>query len=274
MNNVLHPLPDSAPAWGLGMEARLLAGQETELDLLWSEPQRIMSGMGLIPDPWQERLLLSPSDRLLLMCCRQAGKSTATAALAIMTAILEAPALILLLSPTQRQSGELFRDKVLRLYRHLRDLAPPLRETALTLELQNGSRIISLPENEEGIRGYSGVTLLVIDEASRVSDAIYRAVRPMLAVSNGRLIALSTPFGKRGWFFDSWESSEPWERIRITAPQCPRISPQFLAEERRVLGERYFSQEYLCTFEDTIDAVFSFSDIHRAVSDDVVPLFP
>jgi hypothetical protein len=44
--------------------------------------------------------------------------------------------------------------------------------------------------------------MLVIDEASRVDDTLYLAVRPLLAVSGGRLVALSTPFGKRGWFHD------------------------------------------------------------------------
>src|SRR6185369_6360406 len=98
------------------------------------------------------------------------------------------------------------------------------------------SRIIALPENERTIRGYSGAALLVVDEASRVSDALYASVRPMLAVSRGRLVVLSTPFGKRGFFFEEWSSDRAWERIRITADQCPRISPEFLEEERLALG--------------------------------------
>ena len=83
----------------------------------------------------------------------------------------------------------------------------------------------------------------------------------MLAVSHGKLIALSTPFGQRGWFYEAWRSDEEWERIRVSADQCPRILPAFLAEEKRALGERWFRQEYMCSFEDTIDAVFSAADI-------------
>ena len=75
------------------------------------------------------------------------------------------------------------------------------------------------------------------------------------ASTGGRLVALSTPFGKRGWFHDAWHSTEAWQRVRITADQCPRISPEFLAEERRALGERWFRQEFMCSFEDTIDVV-------------------
>ena len=70
---------------------------------------------------------------------------------------------------------------------------PVVAESALRLELANGSRVVSLPGDEKNIRGYSGVTLLVIDEAARVADELYYAVRPMLAVSQGRLVALSTP---------------------------------------------------------------------------------
>jgi hypothetical protein len=187
--------------------------------------------------------------------------------------LLEGPALVLLLSPTLRQSGELFRQKLLPLWRKL---GRPLffrKPTQLELELSNGSRIVSLPESEEGIRGYSAVNLLVIDEASRVSDSLYHAVRPMLAVSRGRLMALTTPFGKRGWFFEEWIGPRAWNRVKITAEQCSRISPEFLAEERQALGDRWYSQEYLVSFEDVVGAVFRQEDIDAMLCDDVEPLY-
>jgi hypothetical protein len=210
---------------------------------------------------------------MLLLCSRQAGKSLSAAALALREALLTPDSLVLLLSPTQRQSGELFRAKVKRLYGALGRPVPVVQESALTMELANGSRIISLPGEEGTIRGYSDVDLLVIDEASRVPDDLYRAVRPMLAVSRGRLVCLSTPFGQRGWFHDEWERGEGWERTRITALQCPRISQEFLREEERSLGQRWFSQEYLCSFEEAVDAVFSAGDIQAALSDTIPPLF-
>ena len=179
---------------------------------------------------------------------------------------------MLLLSPTLRQSGELFRQKLLPLWRAL-GCPFKLAQTQLTLDLANGSRVISLPESEEGIRGFSGVTLLVIDEASRVSDSLYYAVRPMLAVSRGRLMALSTPWGKRGWFYEEFTGPHVWKRVQITAEQCPRIGKDFLEEERLSLGDRWFRQEYLCAFEETIDAVFTEADIVGATDDAPPPLF-
>jgi LAGLIDADG-like domain len=145
-------------------------------------------------------------------------------------------------------SGELFRDKVLSLYRALERPYRAVQRTQLTLALANGSRIVSLPGEEGTVRGFSGVALLVIDEAARVADDLYRAVRPMLAVSGGRLVALSTPFGRRGWFAQEWHGEGAWERVRITAEQCPRITPAFLADERRALGEDWYRQEYGCEF--------------------------
>jgi hypothetical protein len=237
------------------------------------DPARLMLACGLEPDPWQAALLRSTSPRHLLLCTRQAGKSTTTAALALWEALYHPPALVLLLSPSLRQSGELFK-KVLDCYRALSEPVPMRAESALRLELENGSRIIALPATEETIRGYSGVRLLVVDEASRVDDALYYGIRPMLAVSGGRLVCLTTPFGKRGFFFSAWNDDGPdWQRTKITAYDCPRISPQFLEEERRSMPEAWFKAEYLCEFTETLDQVFSYDVLMSAMSDDVQPLF-
>jgi Terminase large subunit, T4likevirus-type, N-terminal len=269
----LQPLQPSAPPWARSAETRILSGQPTLLDLLWANPGLVMERAGLTPDPWQTRLLRSSAPRTLLLASRQSGKSSASAGLALLTALLRPPALVLLLSPTLRQSGELFRAKVLPLWRALGCPLMRSRPTQLELELANGSRIVSLPESESGIRGFSGVSLLVIDEASRVSDGLYAAVRPMLATSKGRLIALSTPFGQRGWFFEAWGDNSRWDRIKITADQCQRISPEFLAEEKKAIGDRWWVQEYFCEFTESIGAVFSSRDIQRAMDNDVKPLF-
>jgi hypothetical protein len=245
------------------------------LTRLRTDPARIMADAGLQPDPWQSECLRAPPQYQLLLCSRQAGKSQTAAGLALRTALLQPGSLVLLLSPTLRQSGELFRDKVKRLYNALGRPVATVQESALTMELANGSRVVSLPGEEGSIRGYSGVALLVVDEAARVDDALYCTIRPMLAISRGQLVALSTPFGRRGWFYDAWQSAEPWRRVKITAAQCPRITLEFLAEERRSIGERWFNQEYGCEFLSAIGAVFSGTDIDAAFVATVKPMeFP
>src|SRR5688500_11635505 len=162
---------------------------------------------GLEPDEWQRRLLRSTSDRLLLNCSRQSGKSTMTAVIPLHRAIYHPGSLILCLAPALRQSQELFA-KVLDFYRNLERPVPPSAERKLSLELENGSRIVTLPGTEKTIRGFSGASLLVLDEAAQVDDELYFAVRPMLAVSGGALMMLTTPYGKRGVFYEAWETGE------------------------------------------------------------------
>src|SRR3712207_1795875 len=150
--------------------------------------------LGLEPDGWQEDLLRSTSDKILLNCSRQSGKSTMTALIALHRALYYPNSLILCLAPALRQSQELF-GKVLGFYRDLDRPVAPSAERKLSLELDNGSRIITLPGSEKTIRGFSGTSLLVLDEAARVEDEHYFAVRPMLAVSGGALMMLSTRYG-------------------------------------------------------------------------------
>jgi hypothetical protein len=176
------------------------------------------------------------------------------------------------LSPSLRQSGELFK-KVLHLYNELGRPVPSRQESALTVQLANGSRVVSLPGDEQTVRGYSGVDLLVLDEAALVPDSLYVSVRPMLAVSQGRMICLSTPHGRRGWFHAAWTSAEDWERVEIKASQCPRISPRFLAEEKASLGEYWYRQEYETEFCEVIDSVFRGVDIDRLQLDAPPPLW-
>ena len=232
------------------------------------DPVLLAEHAGLDPDPWQAEVLRSDAPRMLLNCSRQSGKSTITALLAAHVSIYRAPALVLLLSPSLRQSQELFR-KVTQVYGALKAPVVPSAESALRLELENGSRVISLPGKEGTVRGYSGVDLLVIDEAARVPADLYLAVRPMLAVSGGRLAALSTPWGTRGWWHDAWVSAEPWERWRVPATECPRVPAAFLEEERRTLGEFWFAQEYMCEFREAQTQAFRREDVERAVTKEV-----
>jgi hypothetical protein len=238
-----------------------------------SDPVALMDEAGITPDPWQAAVLRSNANRILLNCSRQAGKSTVTAGLAVYTALSQSGSLTLLLSPSQRQSAELLTTCA-RIYGAVGRPVVAEQESTLQLRLANGSRVIALPGKEATIRGYSGVALLVVDEASRVQDGLYYSIRPMLAVSGGRLVALSTPFGKRGWWYEAWtEGGDTWERVLITAHECPRISAAFLEEERASLPAMWFRQEYLGEFAETTDQVFSYEQITAALSDEVVPLF-
>jgi hypothetical protein len=229
---------------------------------------------GIVPDAWQSDLLQSDARQVILLCSRQSGKSTITSILALHQAIYTPDSLILLLSPSLRQSQELFR-KLQTFYNALEssNLPQPIEESALRTEFDNGSRIVALPGKEATIRGFSGVSLLIIDEASRVPDELYQAIRPMLAVSGGRIILLSTPFGKRGFFHSEWTDGADWRKVKITADQCPRIDKEWLERERQMIGDWWYLQEYFCEFVETNDQVFSYDDIQAALDSNIKPLF-
>ena len=185
--------------------------------------------LGFSPDPWQADLLRSRSKRIILNCSRQSGKSTTCAALGLHESIYRRPSFGLVIAPSQDQSSELmlkfdeFRGAVELPSDYLST------DTKLAVRFANGNRFIARPGSEKTARSFSAVTLLLEDEASRVLDDLFNSVRPMLAVSDGRHILMSTPFGKRGHFHKIWsEERDLWESYEIPAEQCPRITSEFL----------------------------------------------
>jgi hypothetical protein len=229
--------------------------------------------MGTEPDVWQRTVLESDEPRIILNCCRQAGKSSVVAVKALHIGLYQPKSLILLLSRSLRQSAELGR-KVFDAYQSSGAQVPPEAETKLALELSNGSRILCLPGGDEAaIRGFSGVRCLVLDEASRISDSLWIAVRPMVAVSGGSMMLLSTPYGKRGFFYRVWSQSTRWLKIQVTSEQCPRLTSDFLAEEMIELGPYFYAQEYQAVFLEAIGQIFSDASIDAAFSHDIAPLF-
>ena len=236
------------------------------------DPIAFANELGFTPDPWQARVLMWSGNRILLNCSRQTGKSTTAAILALHKAIYKPDSLILLVSPSLRQSSELFR-KVTDLLNRLTVRPRKIEDNRLSCTFENKSRIVSLPSSEATIRGFSGANLIIEDESSRVPDELYRAIRPMLAVSGGKLILMSTPFGKRGHFFEEWDKGQGWEKVQVKANECPRISEEFLREERASLGDWWFKQEYMCEFVEPVDQVFGYELVMGMLSSDVKPLF-
>ena len=216
-------------------------------------------GLGLAPDTVQEGLLKTQAKRVILCCSRQWGKSTVTAAVALHRALTTRDSLILVLAPCERQSGLL----VTKIHQFAKKAGIATRRDGLNKASvvipESGSTVIGLPGREQYLRGYSAVSLLIIDEAARVDDELYTAMRPMLAVSDGDVWMMSTPFGRRGFFWRVWDhgEGETWLRLRVPATECPRISAAFLARERMAQGERKFRQEYLCEFVQPDDALFN-----------------
>ncbi len=225
------------------------------------------------PDPRQAEVLTSGTNRLILCCTRQWGKSTITAIKALHLALTRPGAEILVVSRSERQSKEWLRKLktfVLRLrlpikgdgVNHASWLAP------------NGSRIIALPANADTSVGFSSVALFIVDEASRVPDLVYTAILGGLVRSNGAVWLMSTPLGQRGFFYEEWSHLDrPWTRIRATAEDCPAIAAETLASLRRSMGDEWYRQEFFCEFLPTSGALLTRAIIDAALDPTIIPLF-
>ena len=127
--------------------------------------------LGFEPDATQAQVLDSRGKRGLLNCTRQWGKSTVTAARAVHEAYCHRESLTLVVSPSARQSGEFMR-KAARFTAQLGMGVKGDGDNEMSLMFPNGSRIIGLPGSEATIRGFSAVSLLLVDEAARVDDRV------------------------------------------------------------------------------------------------------
>lgn len=240
------------------------------------DPCLIMTRSGFTPDPWQSQLIRDEENWWLLLCTRQGGKTQAISALALATALNRKGALVLILTPSERQSKEVLR--VVSQY-YLALFGVPFRSdaiTALKIELPNNSRIIALPgSSEKTIRVYAGVDLLLVDEAARVPDDLFYSVMPMLAVSGGRMVCASTPWFSRGFMFREYmNGGDHWKRITITADDCARIDREFLAREKRTKPAAWFAQEYYCKWGSAAAALFPADMCDALLSRDVVAYAP
>jgi terminase large subunit-like protein len=253
-----------------------VARKSLAADLLFDlcRRDRVAFARQLFPvlDPWQQELLESTAPRILIAAARQSGKSTMCALLALHEILYQDDALVLVVSRSLRQSGELTR-KIKDFYHTMGEPVEAEAEQQLSLTLTNGSRVISLPGDESTIRGYSGPAIVLVDEAARVPDEVWASVSPMLAVSQGRMIALSTPRGPLNKFADLWRNGNGFERYKVTAYEMPRITDEFLATERAHMTETEFKREYEVDFSAEEYTLFTAEMITGAL-DDSVRLIP
>jgi hypothetical protein len=228
--------------------------------------------LGFEPDEKQALVLRSEAKRGILNCTRQWGKSTVAAVKAVHRAMRKPGSLVLVSSPTERQSAEFVR-KAAEMMGRLGLKARGDGDNAISLLFPNGSRIVGLPGTEATVRGFSKASLILIDEASRVDDQLYKTLRPMLAVGDGDLWMMSTPFGKTGFFYECWQYGGPtWMRWTAPATECERIGKAFLEEERGSMGSLWLDQEYMCQFVDNGMEVFGRDMVERAFDNDIEPL--
>src|SRR5215203_9710 len=227
-------------------------------------------------DPWQRDFLETRARRMLVNAFRQSGKSTLTGILALHRALYYPRSLVLILAPSLRQAGEFF-EKVSMGFSELSGGGLAIEaesDRKLGKKLTNGSRIEALPGSQKSTRGFSKPSLIIVDEAAQIDDSLYTALRPMLIrdKEGGRLLMLSTPYGKRGVFWRLWDTGEIWDRVHVPYTAVDWMTPSVIEEARNELLDWEFKQEFLCTFEQNQMAVFNVEDFRASTTDEFEPI--
>ena len=266
-----EPLPLLSPATKLHTQGSFWKNSPT------GQPSSIIPfaerALGWVLEDKQRELLTGQSKRVILNCTRQWGKSWMAAVALLFHAFNHPQSISIVAGPTLRQSAELLKK--------VKDLAwslgLPIRGDGInrhSFVLPNRARIVAVPGNSpDGIRGFSGVTMLVIDEASMVKDDVYNAARPMLTQKDGAIWLLSTPKDEHGFFYREFTAgAEDWRRVIVPATECPRFKPEQLAAEKASLGTRLFAQEFLCEFVAVGDGMFDKSWFDNVFCKEIRPL--
>lgn len=222
---------------------------------------------GTRPDPWQraylQRALLERS--IAIVACRQSGKSTIVSVFAAWMMLYCPPFKILVSSKSLRQAAE-FMQKVRAALEQFVPARLWPQANQLSIQLPNGSFCVAVPaRNAHTARGYSP-DLVLMDEAAFAPAELFQILSPSLGVTGGALHMISSPNGRQGFFYEACEgrAASTNYTLRVTADECPRISPEWLANERLRLGELAFLQEYYAQFILMEGAFFS-DDVIRSL---------
>ena len=208
-------------------------------------------------DNWQQQVM-NTNGNIVLRSGRQVGKSTVISLKAGEYAIKNPKKTILVIASVERQARLLF-DKILNfLYENHKKLIKrgKDRPTKHKIVLTNGSVIHCLPTGLDGygIRGYT-IDLLIADEAAFIPEEVWTAVTPMLAVTRGNIILLSTPCGREGYFYRAFQDDN-FSTFHVSSEECPRKDEHFLAQEKKRMTKLQYAQEYLGEFIDELKQFF------------------
>jgi len=217
-------------------------------------------------DDWQQEVL-NTSGNIVLRSGRQVGKSFVIGIKAAEYAVKHPNKTILVIAAVERQAMLLFDKTLAYMFMNYKDTIKKGKDrpTKHRIKLKNGSEIHCLPTGLSGygIRGYT-IDLLIADEAAFIPDEVWTAVTPMLAVTRGDIILLSTPFGKDNFFFRCF-SDPNFTGFHVSSEDCPRKNQDFLDQEKKRMSILQYAQEYLGEFVDDLLRFFPDETIEKSV---------
>lgn len=222
------------------------------------------------PYTYQKVFLKDKSKRIAVRSGRQVGKTVMGSVKALYRAFMNPHEQILILAPSQRQSNIFFWNikEMVGENPFISDCVR--RNTASQIYFDNGSEIHCLPASSkrvsERIRGFSP-TLIIFDEAAYIPDEVLTAVEPSLAATDGDVILMSTPYGKRGFFWHAFRPGSGYSVHHVKSEDCPNITKEFLEDKRKRITKNDYIQEYCGEFTEEGDTFFTRELILKCVQD-------
>lgn len=230
--------------------------------------------LNFVPFEYQEKLLMDDSKRICACMGRQTGKSTTISAKAIHFAMVNPNTNTLIVSATLRQSMLMF-DKILSFVYTSKSVRQSISYRSRTrIQLKNGSWIIALPCGRTGatLRGHTA-NLVILDEAAFIpEEVINNVVLPMLATTKGSCWMLSTPYDRGHVFYKAFNNTS-WSVYHLPSSVNPLISREFLEEQKKLIGETNYRQEYEAQFVDDVNAYFPMTLIRPCIDPELPELY-
>lgn len=235
----------------------------------------------IVLDPWQAEIMAHKGDKVICSG-RQTGKSTIVSQYASEFAIKNRGKQVMIISVTEDQSVELLLKCLLYIESKYSKCIKEGKErpTKNTLRLKNGSIIRTKAVGQSGLgaRGYT-MDLLIADEAAFMPEEVWPAVTPTLLTTGGELILISTPHGKKGYFYDCYNDIEHFKVWHINSVENIHNRPiseswtihhrekaiERLESEKLRMSDREFKQEYEGMFINELMQFFPDETIRKSM---------
>lgn len=261
--------------WGSVAHRFQVASQSTVVDL---SPLGVMRAGGMSPDEWQAEILDDQHRTILVTTCRQAGKSTTAVSWCLSKAASKEGQTIIVASPSFRQSARILaraRVHYRRCVKHWEGaLVPTITNRSIeSVQMDNGSQILALPATPETIRGETAHAAL-FEEAAFMPLSVRDVVSPMLASTDGQRLVITSAGIQGSWMHSDWLDVDAPHVSRVEVPyqRVPRISPEFIASERRRMTKATFDREYCCVWSQSDGAVFNAAAVSALIRPEVAPI--
>ncbi len=223
---------------------------------------------------WSHQLeFLTCSKKIVVIAsARQIGKSTACAVKAIHTAFSK-KSKVLVVSPSLRQSGLMFATIRQMIGESFYLRASLIDDTKTYIKLSNGSELWCLPDSPAQIRGFSGVSVVIIDEANFCSQELLRAVQySLLTVKDSQLFMISSPWATEHWFYRYYQDGQTHRDTNVasfhyTYESSPLIEKAYIERLKDKITEEEYKTEILGEWISDEDAYFDYELIESCVAD-------